>query len=316
MKALVLKHNELRLRDIPKPIPSEGEALIKVLKAGICNTDLELMKGYMKFEGVPGHEFVGRVVQTAEKKWLGKRVVGEINLFCGNCEFCRGGLTKHCPFRGILGILGKNGAFAEYLTLPVKCLHGLPRSISNVEAVFIEPLAAALEICDQVKIKRGQTVLVLGDGKLGLLISQVIKMKTELVSCVGKHRRKIEILQKRGIKACRSGDKKDEKFDVVVEATGTANGIREALLQVKPRGKIVLKSTFLGETKIDVSKIVVDEIQLIGSRCGPFTKTIDVLKKNLVKVKDMIDGDFPLGKARSAFTLAQKPGIMKVLISP
>jgi len=316
MKALFFEKNQLIIRTLPKPSPLRNEALIKVLKAGICNTDLELIKGYLGFEGILGHEFVGQVVEAADSKLVGKRVVGEINLACGKCECCLGGMKEHCPSRQILGISSKNGAFAEYLTLPLDNLHVLPPSVPDFEAVFIEPMAASLGILEQIRIKRQDSVLVLGDGKLGLLIAQVMKFKTPEVSCVGKHKRKLEVLKKKAIETHLLGTKIGDKFDVVVEATGNEQGLEGALLLVKPRGKIVLKSTFQGEAKIDISKIVVDEIHIIGSRCGPFLKAIEVLRKKQVEVKSMVDGDFPLDKAREAFAFAQKPGAIKILITP
>jgi len=316
MNALVLEKGKLRLKDIPTPVPLEDEALVRVLKAGICNTDLEIVKGYMDFEGVPGHEFVGQIVESPEKTWEGKRVVGVINIACGKCELCQEGKEKHCPSRNVLGIYKKNGAFAEYLTLPMKNLHFLPQSIGNKEAVFIEPLAASLEILEQTKIGRDDSVLVLGDGKLGLLAAQVMKIRTDRVCCLGKHKRKLEVLKKRKIKTFLKGQGIGEKFDIVVEATGDKEGLKEALFLVKPRGKVILKSTYHEEANIDTSKIVVDEIQLIGSRCGPFPKAISILKRNLIEVLEMVDGDFPLDKAIEAFELAQRPGTMKVLITP
>lgn len=316
MKALILKKGELRLEEIPLPLPARDEALVKVLKCGVCNTDLEIMKGYMDFEGVPGHEFVGQVVESSKKGWQGRRVVGEINIACGHCVFCREGKEKHCPSRHVLGIYKKNGAFAEYLTLPLRNLHFLPRTITNVEAVFVEPLAAALEILEQVRIGREDSVLTLGNGKLGLLAAQVIKTKTDHVFCLGKYERKLEILKGKKIKTFFESQDIKDKFDIVVEATGDREGISEALSRIKPKGKIILKSTYHQEASVDVSKIVVDEIQLIGSRCGPFPKAIALLEGNLVDAKKMVDGDFPLDRAIEAFALAQKPETMKVLITP
>lgn len=316
MKTLFFEKGQLLIKTLPQPSPQENEALIKVLKAGICNTDLELIRGYMGFEGILGHEFVGRVVKTIDSNLMGKRVVGEINLACGKCEFCLEGMKEHCPWRQVLGISGKNGAFAEYLTLPLDNLHLLPPSISNIEAVFIEPLAASLEILEQIRIKGQDSVLVLGDGKLGLLIAQVMKLKTPRVSCAGKHKRKLEILKEKEIETYLSRRKLREKFDVVIEATGNEKGLSEALSLVKPRGRIVLKSTFQGKAKVDISKVVVNEIHLIGSRCGPFVRAVEVLGKKQVEVKKMVDGDFPLDKAKEAFALAQKPGAIKVLFTP
>lgn len=316
MKALLRQQEKLSAQDVPKPQPLEGEALIKVRKAGICNTDLEIAKGYMDFEGILGHEFVGEVEQAPSSYWLGKRVVGEITLACGICDYCLRGLENHCPSRSVLGIHQKNGAFAEYLTLPLKNLHEIPQTIDDQEAVFVEPLAAALEILEQVKISREDSVMILGDGKLGLLAAQVIKSQTDRVSCVGKHQRKLNILKDQGIKTFYSGETREERFDFVVEATGKKEGLKQALALVKPRGCVVLKSTFCDDVSLDVSSIVIDEIELLGSRCGPFPKAISFLSKRELDVLEMVDGDFPLDQAAEAMALAQNPETMKVLISP
>ena len=270
----------------------------------------------MNFEGVLGHEFVGRVVQADEKRWIDKRVVGEINIACGDCEYCRRGQTKHCLFRSVLGVQNKNGAFAEFLTLPVDNLHLLPRSVSDTEGVFVEPLAAALEIFDQIPIAKKDSVLVLGDGKLGLLVAQVMKLKAGEVHCRGKYEKKLELLRKKDIQTSLAGERLEKRFDVVVEATGIERGLEESLKWIKPRGKIVLKTTTREKTRVAISRVVVDELQLIGSRCGPFLKAIDVLKRKRVRVEEMVDGDFPLEKAEQAFTMAREPGVMKVLITP
>lgn len=329
MKALVFKKRHLRLEEVPKPVPSEGEALIKILKAGICSTDLELSRGYMDFEGILGHEFVGRVVTCARKDWIGKRVVGEINIGCGWCADCRQGRRNHCPSRRVLGILDKDGTIAEFTTLPVENLHLVPENLSDAEAVFVEPLAAALQILEQVKIRKNDDVLVLGDGRLGLLAAQVMRLRTPHVTCVGKHARKLGLLRDKDIVTVRDEEGMGEptlegmtqsaspsKFDCVVEATGEPSGLRTALRHAKPRGKIVIKSTFRGESCLDLAKLVVDEIMLVGSRCGPFGKALQTLLQDRVSVRDMIDGDFPLVRVMQAFALARKPGVLKVLITP
>ena len=316
MKAVVLRNGELKVEDIQSPLLAEGEALIKVLKAGLCNTDLELIKGYMDFEGVLGHEFVGRIVEASEKGWVGKRVVGEINISCRTCKVCQKGDPKHCPSRQVLGIHKKDGVFAEYVTLPLVNLHLLSSDISDEEAIFVEPLAAALETLEQIHISREHEVLVLGDGKLGLLIAQVMQTQTPHVFCVGHHPRKLTLLQKKGIQTSFEGQKWDQMFDVIVEATGNPKGLSEALCWIKPRGRIVVKSTFHGESKLDLSRMVVDEIQLIGSRCGPFGKALEFLKKRLIDVIELVDADFPLEEAQKAFELAKKPETMKVLLTP
>lgn len=316
MKAVVLEGKEIRVKDVPVPESSPDEALIKVRKAGICNTDLELAKGYMEFEGILGHEFVGEVEDSPDQAWIGKRVVGEINLYCGQCDLCRAGMTKHCNNRDVLGILSRNGAFAEYLTLPLKNCHPVPDTLSDYEAVFTEPLAAALEIFERVNISKREKVLIMGDGKLGLMMAQVMKKHTEQVTCVGKHSRNLDILKELGIDTYQHGMELGREFSVVVDATGDERGLYEALRLVIPRGIIVLKSTFHGTSQIDVSKIVVDEIQLIGSRCGPFPDAISQLQQKMIKVENLIDGDFPLEQSDKAFALAQEPGTLKILLTP
>lgn len=316
MKAVILINGELKVEDIQSPLLAEGEALIKVLKAGLCNTDLELIKGYMDFEGVLGHEFVGCIVEAPEKDWVGKRIVGEINISCHECEMCQAGNSKHCLSRQVLGIQKKDGVFTEYVTLPLSNLHVLPSEISDIEAVFVEPLAAALEILEQIRIRKEHEVLVLGDGKLGLLIAQVMQTQTPHVFCVGHHPRKLTLLQKKGIQTSLEGQRWGQMFDVIVEATGNPKGLSEALCWIKPRGRIVVKSTFHGESKLDLSRMVIDEIQLIGSRCGPFGKALEFLKKRLIDVIELVDADFPLEEAQKAFELAKKPETMKVLLTP
>jgi threonine dehydrogenase-like Zn-dependent dehydrogenase len=316
MKAVLLKEKSIRVEEVPTPVPSEDEVLLKVVKAGICNTDLELAKGYMGFEGVLGHEFTGRVVQSSDRKWMGKRVVGEINIPCGRCPTCRENDPKHCPTRSVLGIQRKNGVFAEYATLPQANLHILPSTVSDIEAVFIEPLAAAIAVLDQTRIDQDDEVLVLGDGKLGLLVALVIQTRTENIFCVGHHSRKLALLQKRGIQTTQNTRNWCKEFDLVIEATGTPKGIEEALTLVKAKGKIVAKSTFHGLAKIDFSALVVNEIQLIGSRCGSFRKALEFLRQESIDLEDMVDADFPLIDARKAFDKAQGRGVMKVLLTP
>jgi threonine dehydrogenase-like Zn-dependent dehydrogenase len=316
MKAVILKERKINVEEVPLPSVEEGEALIRVIKAGICNTDLEMIKGYMDFEGILGHEFVGCVVEAPVKDWIGKRVVGEINISCRRCEMCQAGYPKHCSSRRVLGIQGKDGVFAEFMTLPLSNLHSVPSKISDVGAVFAEPLAAALEISDQIQIRKEHEVLVLGDGKLGLLIAQVVLNQTPEVFCVGHHPRKLAILQRKGIRTCLKNCDRDQKFDIIVEATGNPKGISEALNRIRPRGKIVMKSTFYGESEIDISRMVIDEIQLIGSRCGPFKRALNFLKSKLIDVRDMVDGDFPLEEAQEAFELAKRPETIKVLLTP
>ncbi len=316
MKALYLENGVIRIKDIKKPVPSQHTALIKVLKAGICNTDIELIKGYMNFSGTLGHEFIGLVHESSEPRWVGKRVVGDINLSCGICDFCQKGESRHCPSREILGISNKDGAFAEYLTLPVNNLFLVPDSVSDTEAVFVEPLAAACEILEQIEIEDEMSVAVLGDGKLGLLIAQVMRLETPNVSCFGRHDKKLKRLQNKGIRTFKNNEMKKKAYDVVIEATGSSSGIKHALTMVRPKGYIVLKSTVHGEVAVDMSKIVVDELALIGSRCGPFDKALNLLEKKSVDVEKMVDREFRLEQAVQALSFAENPDVVKVLLVP
>jgi threonine dehydrogenase-like Zn-dependent dehydrogenase len=316
MKALVVDKGEICLKEVPDPIPASDEALIKVLKAGICNTDLEIVKGYMPFSGILGHEFVGRVEDAPDKNWIGQRVVGEINLFCETCDFCARGKTKHCSSRQVLGITEKNGVFAEFLTLPVKNLHILPNTLSINEGVFIEPLSAALQVLEQVSVAQGDRILVLGDGKLGLLIARVLALHSDSVFCLGKHERNLDLLRKGGIQTYMREEICGPCFPLVIEATGNEDGLSTALQMVLPGGTVVLKSTYQESPCFDVSKIVVDEVHLIGSRCGPFPEAIELLKDKQIYVEDMIDADFPLEHALKGFDLAKEPGTLKVLLTP
>jgi threonine dehydrogenase-like Zn-dependent dehydrogenase len=270
----------------------------------------------MPFSGILGHEFVGRVEEAPDTGLIGQRVVGEINLYCGTCFFCFRGETKHCSSRQVLGIVKKNGAFAEYLTLPAKNLHILPESVSEQEGVFAEPLAAALDVLEQVKITQKNRILVLGDGKLGLLVAQVLALKCDSVYCVGKHERNLAVLAQFGIRTSMKGEVLEPGFPLVVEATGNEEGLKTALQMVEPKGTVVLKSTYRGEPNIDVSKVVVDEVRLIGSRCGPFPRAVNLLKDKRINVIDVLDGDFPLENGPRAFELAGKPGTLKVLLTP
>ncbi|MFQ6114728.1 MAG: alcohol dehydrogenase catalytic domain-containing protein, partial [bacterium] len=245
VKALYLK-DSLKLKEIELPIPKKNEALIKLLMAGICNTDLEIVKGYMGFEGVLGHEFVGLVEQASGQKWIGKRVCGEINLGCGQCSYCQQSLSRHCPDRTVLGILDKDGAFAEYVTLPIENLHFIPDSIADKYAVFVEPLAAALEILEQVHLEPSDKVAVVGDGKLGLLICQVLRLTGCRLFLIGKHNRKLSLAKSWGVKALLPEQLADGKFDIVVEASGSPSGFSTAMNLVRPRGTVVLKSTYHG----------------------------------------------------------------------
>jgi threonine dehydrogenase-like Zn-dependent dehydrogenase len=318
MRALVID-NGLRLdQRYPTPTPPQGEALVRVLQAGICNTDLELVRGYMNFTGVPGHEFVGVVERAAGREDLiGRRVAGEINAACGVCETCRANQPTHCPHRTTLGIDRRDGAFADYLTLPFENLHPLPDSVTNDQAVFVEPLAAACEILEQVKIHPTDRVAVIGDGKLGLLCAQVVALTGCHLIAIGRHAEKLQILQRRGI-ATRTepGAIEPHSQDIVVEATGTPSGFEAARRLVRPRGTVVLKSTYQGEAlPMNLTMIVVDEITLIGSRCGPFEPAIRLLANRLIDVESLIQARYSLNDGVAAFQHAAQKGMLKVMVA-
>lgn len=299
MKALVLEAGRARVREIAPPRPRPGFALVRVILSGICNTDLELRRGYHGFRGVPGHEFVGRVEGPAGSAWLGRRVVGEINLGCGRCARCREHLSRHCDSRRVLGILGHPGAHAELLTLPESNLREVPGKISDEEAVFTEPLAAACEILDQVEIRPGARAAVLGPGKLGRLVARVLDEAGADVRLLG-----------RGTRARKSS------FDLVVEATGSPDGMPRALELVRPRGTIVWKSTHHEPARFDAAPLVVHEITVVGSRCGRFEPALERLRGRRVRVDDLVSAEFPLARAAAALKEAGRPGVLKVLLRP
>lgn len=314
MKALYLGSKGLELQDRPEPKP--GETLIQVRLAGICGTDLELIRGYMSYSGVPGHEFVGTVVKSANPELVGRRVVGEINTGCGKCDYCASGLERHCPERTVLGILGRDGAFAEYLSLPERNLHPIPDTVSDEEAVFIEPLAAAFEIEEQMRLEKNRKIAVIGDGRLAQLVARVLK-KDHNVFCFGRHQNKLALLSRLGVTVSTQATRQDEhRFDVVVEATGREGGFADALRLVRPRGTIVLKSTIASKNKIDFAPAIINEITLVGSRCGPFRPAINALASGLVSVNDLVSAIYPLDEYKKAFEEASKPENLKVLLRP
>ena len=320
MRALYLDKTLTLCEDYATPTPPPGEALVRVRLAGVCNTDLELVRGYMSFFGVPGHEFVGEVVQCdSAPKWIGQRVVGEINAACGQCETCRAGRPTHCPHRTTLGIAGRDGTFAEYLCLPIANLHRVPENVPDEAAVFVEPLAAACEITQAVHIQPTDRVAVLGDGKLGLLCAQVLQLTGCDLLVIGHHEESLGILAKRGIRTRQDltglGDLSG-LFDVVVEATGTPGGFATARQLVRPRGTIVLKSTYHGAVDANLTLVVVDEVTLAGSRCGPFEPALRLLAQNLVEVTPLIQGRFRLSEGLAAFERAGQRGTLKILIEP
>jgi alcohol dehydrogenase len=302
---------------VPKPRRPAGYSLIRLLCAGICNTDLELLRGYYGFSGTPGHEFVGEVVASDKHDLVGRRVVGEINLACGKCDWCKRDLGRHCPTRKVLGIVGHAGAFREYLTLPDHNLHVVPDDIPTEVAVFAEPVAAACEILDQAVIPKSEEIAVLGDGKLGLLVSQVLHAAGYPVLQFGRHRDKLRIAKKKGVvtELVRKTLPVAE-FGYVVDATGASSGLETAVRMVRPRGTVFMKSTVHGSVALDTAPIVVNEITLVGSRCGRFEPAIDLLRSGAINVSDMVSEGLPLSKAGGAFTRAGQAGVLKVLLFP
>jgi threonine dehydrogenase-like Zn-dependent dehydrogenase len=317
VRALYLDKTLTLREEYPIPHTPFHEALVRVKLVGVCNTDLELVRGYMSFCGVPGHEFVGIVEQCeSAPEWVGERVVGEINAACGQCETCRAGRPTHCPNRTTLGIAGRDGAFAEYLCLPVANLHLVPGSVPNETAVFTEPLAAACEIIQAVHIRPTDHVAVLGDGKLGLLCSQVLQLSGCDLLAIGRHTEALEILARRRIKTVLAKASLPPEFDVVVEATGTPEGFAAARQLVRPRGTIVLKSTYHGAMETNLTMVVVDEVSLVGSRCGPFEPALRLLEQGLVDVTPLIRARYRLSEGLAAFEQASQRGTLKVLIEP
>ncbi len=313
MRALVLNRTVAFERDYPNPSPALGESRIRVRMAGICGTDLELARGYMTFHGVPGHEFVGEVVQTARRDLAGKRVVGEINAACGNCESCRAGLGRHCPTRTVLGILGRDGAFAEYLRLPDDNLLPVPDSVPDEIAVFTEPLAAAYEIFDQVSLAGNQTILVLGDGRLGAIIAMALAAQGLKPTIGGHHEDKLARLRSLGF-ATGMEDTLTAGFDVVVDCTGSTAGFGRALELVRPRGTIILKSTAAGSAPVNLAPIVINEVTVIGSRCGRFAPALAALASGKIDPRPLISAILPLEDGIAAIARASEPSSFKVLL--
>ena len=317
MKALRFLNNNLSLAEIAQP-ERENEAVVRVLKSGICNTDLEIVRGYAGFQGTIGHEFVGVVEKAVDAPDLiGKRVVGEINAGCGVCDLCLKVDSRHCPNRTVLGIVGRDGCHAEFLTLPARNLLEVPENVSDAEAVFAEPLAAAFGITEQVEIFPETKLAVIGDGKLGTLCARGLALKSNEVVLVGKHREKLRVAEKRNVEGVLLADalKMKKCFDVVVEASGAETGFALALDLIKPRGKLVLKSTFHGTPRWEAWRVVVDEITIVGSRCGRFAPALDLLKNKRIDVADLISDEFDLSDGVRAIRRAGEKGVMKVLLS-
>lgn len=318
MKALRFDQQQLQLADVPVPA-HEGEALVRVTTAGVCNTDLEIVRGYANFQGTLGHEFVGVVEASPDPAQIGWRVVGEINAGCGQCALCQAGDTRHCAARTVLGIVGRDGAFAEYLRLPAVNLLKVPEAVSDQQAVFTEPLAAACEILEQVTITSAHRIAVIGDGKLGQLIARVLATTGGDLLLIGKHEEKLQLAAEAGIKTRllpQLSSALHRSFDFVVEASGAAAGLQLALALVRARGTIILKSTFHGAVQLDTARIVVDEISVVGSRCGRFAPALDLLASGQVKVEPLIAATYPLTEGIAAMQRAAQSGQLKVLLQP
>lgn len=317
MIAIHLDSGKVEAHHAEVPERGKGLALIRLLIAGICNTDLELQRGYYGFSGRPGHEFVGEVIEADTSSWIGKRVVGEINLACGHCDWCARQLGRHCPNRTVLGIVKHPGAFAEFLTLPEENLLAVPDSMTNERAVFTEPVAAACEILDQVEIPQGGEVAVLGDGKLGLLIAQTLAAHGAKVHQFGRHREKLRIAEKAGVAGAIAGAALPvRQYRWVVDATGSAAALEKAIAMTQPRGYVICKSTVHERTSIDMAPVIVNEISLIGSRCGRFEPALELLASNKIHTDEMIEARYPLWRGADAFEHAAKRGTLKVLLHP
>ena len=313
MRALVLDDDGVSLQaDRPEPALSQEEVPVRVIQAGICETDLQLIRGYHGFRGVLGHEFVG-VALSGE--FEGRRVVGEINCSCHRCETCLAGRPGHCPRRTVIGILGHDGAFADVLAVPERNLHVVPDAVDNDVAVFTEPVAAAFQIPDQISIDREDRVVVLGDGRLGNLCAQVLAAFTDHLLVIGKHEAKLAVLEAMGIETCLLRESvRDRRADVVVDCTGSGTGLTHALELVRPRGTIVLKTTIAGTQTLSLAPVVVDEVTIVGSRCGPFDRALDALANGLVDVRPLISDRFELADGVRALDRAAEPGVLKVLL--
>jgi threonine dehydrogenase-like Zn-dependent dehydrogenase len=308
-----LEDGAVSVRNVPEPEAAEGEALVRILKAGICNTDLEMIRGYRPFAGILGHEFVG-VVEEGPESCYGERVVGEINITCGTCPQCEAGRSRHCERRTVLGIQDRDGAFAEFLALPADNLHVVPVEVTTEAATFIEPLAAALEIFEQVSIGGSDRVLVVGDGKLGQLVARVVALEECELAVVGRHPWKLSLLEQSGIRTLPEAHLSEHTWDLVIECTGRPGGFETARRALRPRGTLVLKSTYAGDLSLDASALVVDEVTIVGSRCGPFEPALHLLAEERVVVEPLIQARYPLSEAVAGLERAAEPGVLKVLL--
>lgn len=317
MKAVVFDEELKLVTDYEMPTPKKGEALIKITMAGVCNTDYEITKGYMGYKGILGHEFVGVVeeINDEDKSLLGKRVVGEINNGCGECDLCHQGLERHCFNRQTLGIWQKDGCFAQYLSWPIKNLLEVPANVSDEQAVFVEPLAAGLEILEQLHIQPVEKVVILGDGKLGLTTALALNASNIDVLLVGKHQNKLDIANAQGVQTKLLADLEVKKeWDFVVEATGSISGFEMALALTKPRGTLVLKSTVAASKEFNLAPIVIDEIRVQGSRCGQFAPALRLLKSEKIDFSPLVSGVYGIDDALAAFEKNKEKDTLKVLI--
>jgi threonine dehydrogenase-like Zn-dependent dehydrogenase len=313
MRALTYDGKTAVVADVPRPELAQDSALVRVTVAGVCNTDIELVKGYMAFRGILGHEFVG-VVEEGPEEWRGERVVGEINFACESCPICYEGLQRHCPSRRVMGIVDADGSFAEYVNVPISNLHTVPASVADDVAVFAEPLAAAYEVLEQVHVMPNQECLVLGDGKLGLLVAQVLRQAGAHVLVVGHHEKNLEILAQRDIRTVRERDWNPSLYSLVVDATGSVGGLQKALAATRPRGTVVLKSTTATKARLDLSTLVVNEIRVVGSRCGPFPPALRALETGSIDVASLITHRTSLANCDEALRRAGDRGQLKVLV--
>lgn len=317
MRAVRISGGRVEVAEVPDPEPGPGEALLRLTLAGICGTDLELLRGYAGFEGIPGHEFVARVERCDDPAWVGARVVGDINCGCGDCDFCLRGTFHHCENRTVLGIVGRDGAFAERFVLPTRNLVRVPAEMPDERAVFAEPTAAALRILEQVEVDPWRRVAVVGDGRLGLLVVQVLARRCHDVSLFGHHPGRVPLpVNVREAAAPAQPPRPSERFDLVVEATGTPDGLNEALRLVAPMGTVVLKSTHAGEVAFPPEQVVVPEVTLVGSRCGDLARSVEELQGSALATEPLVEDRYPLSRAEAAFEHAARPGALKVLLEP
>ncbi|MDI6853298.1 MAG: alcohol dehydrogenase catalytic domain-containing protein [Deltaproteobacteria bacterium] len=305
---------DLRLRDLPLPELKSDEVLIRVLLAGVCRTDLEVIRGYRAFRGIPGHEFVGLVAGPEDSPWLGRRVVGEINIACGACDLCLRGLSRYCRGRRVPGLRDRNGTFAEYLTLPAANLHQVPDNIAAEAAVFTEPLAAALAVTDAVPHLTQSRILVVGDGVLGLLCCSVLALQGSEVHLAGHYPEHLRLAEAYGASGFLERELPGGDYDVIVEASGSPSGLTLALERVRPQGTVVLKSTYKGQVALDTAALVVPEVRLMGSRCGPFPAALRLLARGWVDPRPLIARSFPLAQGVEAIEFARQPGVLRVLL--